>query len=562
MKRVVSIAIMALLLAAAPASADLVEAFDNPAPISVPGNGGTSGPGSPYPSSVVVDGRVGPVTGVSVTLRNVNLQAARDLRAVLVSPSGRTATVMYANCGTGPLTTPSMVISEGAIQPMPVNSPCTDVAYQPNPVANTENLPGPAPLAPYGSSLDVFKGANPNGTWKLYTHDDQGGGSGTIAGGWTLTLSTRPEAVDMKLPAAGTFYVASRYPSMLDVSGETGVITDLNVQLFGVWHQRPDDLDLLLVGPQGQTVVLMSDACGPTDPEGARWTWDDEADLGMQDTNLPCSSRSYRPVDFEPGETWPAPAPAGPHGTDLSAFDLTDPNGTWRLYATDDQTGAAGFVTNRFMLEMTTRPRAQVAFTENAVRVREGKSREIILRRSAPDLLAAQVRVTTTPAGAASGRDFTPVSSVVEFAAGQSEATVRIDALADRVAEKAERYRVVVDSPTGDAETAGSESVVVTIPAPPRCLGRLATIVGTAGRDVLRGTGRHDVIVGLGGADRIRSRGGGDLVCAGAGGDRVFAGSGRDRLAGGTGADRLAGGAGRDRCRGGQGRDRVRCESR
>lgn len=122
----------------------------------------------------------------------------------------------------------------------------------------------------------------------------------------------------------------------------------------------------------------------------------------------------------------------------------------------------------------------------------------------------------------------------------------------------------------------------------PTCHGVTATVVGTAGNDVLVGTPGPDVIVGLGGDDRIVARAGRDLICAGAGNDyigagsaadRVFAGAGRDRLLGrggpdllkgssgndvlkgGRGSDRLRGGSGFDRCVGGAGADSIRgCE--
>lgn len=104
----------------------------------------------------------------------------------------------------------------------------------------------------------------------------------------------------------------------------------------------------------------------------------------------------------------------------------------------------------------------------------------------------------------------------------------------------------------------------------PRCRGRTATIVGTAGDDRLVGGAGDDVIVGLGGRDVIRGRGGDDLICGGTGRDRIAGGAGRDRIFGDGGGDRLFGGAGRDRlvggagtdtCRGGPGRDASRtCE--
>lgn len=105
-------------------------------------------------------------------------------------------------------------------------------------------------------------------------------------------------------------------------------------------------------------------------------------------------------------------------------------------------------------------------------------------------------------------------------------------------------------------------------PSPkPRCAGRTATRVGTAGPDTITGTKGRDVIVARGGRDVIRGLGGADVICAGAGPDRVIGGPGRDLLLGqrgrdlllgGPGRDRLLGGAGPDRLRGGPGRDALR----
>jgi uncharacterized protein len=91
--------------------------------------------------------------------------------------------------------------------------------------------------------------------------------------------------------------------------------------------------------------------------------------------------------------------------------------------------------------------------------------------------------------------------------------------------------------------------------AKPTCRGRAATIVGTAGRDVIRGTKKRDVIVALGGRDVVVAGNGNDLVCAGRGKDLVRAGNGDDTVLGGRGDDRLFGGMGNDRLIGGSGRD-------
>jgi len=81
-----------------------------------------------------------------------------------------------------------------------------------------------------------------------------------------------------------------------------------------------------------------------------------------------------------------------------------------------------------------------------------------------------------------------------------------------------------------------------------RCAGQVATVVGTAGPDVLTGTDGPDVIVGRGGDDRIDARGSDDLICAGEGDDLVWGGPGDDVLHGGPGRNRLYGGGGWDVC--------------
>ena len=85
----------------------------------------------------------------------------------------------------------------------------------------------------------------------------------------------------------------------------------------------------------------------------------------------------------------------------------------------------------------------------------------------------------------------------------------------------------------------------------PTCLGREATVVGTAGDDELSGTDTADVVAGLGGNDRIAGGGGGDRLCGGPGDDVLLGQSGADRLLGGDGRDSLAGAAGRDELGGG-----------
>jgi hypothetical protein len=95
------------------------------------------------------------------------------------------------------------------------------------------------------------------------------------------------------------------------------------------------------------------------------------------------------------------------------------------------------------------------------------------------------------------------------------------------------------------------------VPSRNTCDGRIATIVGTAGNDVITGTPGNDVIHGLDGNDLIRGLGGNDVICGGRGNDTLFGGPGNDVLFGNDGNDRLFGDAGNDRLHGAGGNDSL-----
>ena len=563
------------------ASAD-TRSFKNESAIAVPGSG-EIGPASPYPSGVTVEGMTGPITDVNVTLHRFGHTNPADVRIVLVSPTGQKVRLMSSVCGTTDVEDYTWIFDDGAAAEMPVAADCEGFAYRPS-GGVPANMPAPAPAGPYAPRLSAFNGKDANGTWLLYAVDVFDNDKGDIEMGWTLTVNTGP--VDAAIPGSGGAGAASPYPLSVTLPTQQRVITDLGVHIDGIWHQRPDDLDLLLVGPRGQRTVLMSDACGSFGVAAFGWRWDDEAAAPMPDgdsTNL-CGTTSHRPTDYEPGDVWPAPAPAGPYADTLSVFDGSDPSGEWRLYVNDDSFGAGGFFTNRFQVVAETRAKADVAFAEARVAIAEGETRDLTIRRSgAASPGAATVEVTSVPATATSGSDFEPVLKMVHFAPGDTAKTVPVTVLPDGDKEPEEAFVVTLGAASGDARIAPGASTTVTIPsqqnpaaapgggaAPaaggqigkpaPRCAGKKATIVGTSRRDVLRGTRRADVIVSLGGNDLVKAARGNDAVCAGSGKDVVLGQAGNDRLIGGAGSDRLVGGPGRDACPALSRRDRASCE--
>jgi subtilisin-like proprotein convertase family protein len=133
-----------------------------------------------------------------------------------------------------------------------------------------------------------------------------------------------------------------------------GSIADLNVKLRSLDHQSPDDLAVMLVGPQGQALVLMGDAGNTNTIVNTFLTFDDEAS-GQLPNPGNIISGTYKPSDFliNPG-IFTSGAPY-PNVNNLAGFKGTDPRGTWALYVLDDTlNNANGRLASGWELVITT----------------------------------------------------------------------------------------------------------------------------------------------------------------------------------------------------------------
>ncbi len=87
---------------------------------------------------------------------------------------------------------------------------------------------------------------------------------------------------------------------------------------------------------------------------------------------------------------------------------------------------------------------------------------EVIVVRNAGRAGAASIDFATL-AGTASTSDFTPVSGTLNFADGQSEATINIPITDDSIVEDLESFEVVLSNPTGGANLGTNDTTSVTI---------------------------------------------------------------------------------------------------
>jgi hypothetical protein len=265
-------------------------------------------------------------------------------------------------------------------------------------------------------------------------------------------------------PGPGTGGVAAPYPSTKSFPTPDGqVITDVNLDLESLSHTHPDDLDMVLQGPGGEAVDVMSDACGGEDVHGFGWNFDDEAATFMSDNILMgCFLTNQRPTQFEDGDELPAPGPARPFAPVLSAFDGRQ-GGDWRLWVNDDAQGDTGFIEG-WTLVMTTRAAAATGFAATTVPTAEGQTATLeVTRAPLADLGPATLNVGVNHSGT-DPSDIGAVPAQLGFARGETSKTIEIPIASDPRGEDAEDLVVSLTNPVDDARLGeATSSAVVTI---------------------------------------------------------------------------------------------------
>lgn len=321
----------------APTTVDYV--FSNNASIAIPEGGAAN----PYPSVINVSNVPTQLAKVTVRLNQLGHTFPSDIDILLVGPQGQTAMIMSDVGGANAINGVTLLLDDAATTPIPLGGPLVSGTYIPNNSGLSDPMPAPAPTQAGASALSVFQGTNPNGEWRLFVFDDVAIDGGSIASGWTLTLTAAisgQNSASIRIPESG---VASPYPSEINVADQLNLVSRVQVNLINFTHASPDDVDVLLVSPSGRSVVLMSDVGGSNAVTGLNISFDDGAPA-LPDSG-PLVSGLFRPTDFEPGDTFPAPAPAGPPtGRTLSSLNGTVANGSWKLYVVDDAGNNVGSI--------------------------------------------------------------------------------------------------------------------------------------------------------------------------------------------------------------------------
>jgi subtilisin-like proprotein convertase family protein len=175
----------------------------------------------------------------------------------------------------------------------------------------------------------------------------------------TVTRTFRNHAA-IDLPTAQISAVsADLYPSTIAVEGLRGPIRDVNLRLNGFSHTNSPEVYVLLVGPSGQTAVVMA-LVGDGAVNDATLRLDDDA--ASQFPRGALQSGTFRPANAEGDDVaFNPPAPEVTSGNAaLSVFDGANPNGTWRLFVMDTYAPTdPGIFADGWALEITTKAKAR-----------------------------------------------------------------------------------------------------------------------------------------------------------------------------------------------------------
>jgi uncharacterized repeat protein (TIGR01451 family) len=186
---------------------------------------------------------------------------------------------------------------------------------------------------------------------------DNGVTNGTVTFAFTLGGRASVSRTNNNLITINDNTNATPYPSTIDVANVGGTVTKVTATLSNIHHTFPHDVDVLLVSPSGQEVVLMADTGGNHSLTNVTLTFDDAATNKLP-AFFQIVSGTFKPtIGNSNGAvgTFLPPAPPSPHtNAFLSVFNGIDPNGTWSLYVVDDTLGDTGGIAGGWSLAINT----------------------------------------------------------------------------------------------------------------------------------------------------------------------------------------------------------------
>lgn len=559
--------------------APTAQTFSSTAAVPLTDNGVTT-------SSIVVSGMASPIWDVDI-VTHLPHESSGQLVVTLKSPSGKeivlsdqwgetTANAFAAttwNDGANPGGESTSLRNDGLVT-------LRDFAAA-----------GPAANLVPEEALGAFVGDDPNGTWTVSVTDLVPGGTGTLTD-WALVIAADPAGPSslsggsrvtgsgVTIPNGGT---AST--SLVVGDGPQGLrwfggLRTVGVNFSAFSYAGVGDLTATLRSPRGTLITLTGSNPIP-DPSNLPVTWRDPSGpyVGFSPITPASSATSW--IAIGPEESFSAVAGEDPEGTwtltltDAGALPGGGSLGGWSV-TPFAATNCASTVTYALDATPSALLGVRYSMTARATVAGSGNASRQSLTVFPPTDLRDPV-IAPTSGGTCSPWSSAALGLTCVWPGYGPPGTVRAVTvsgvfwrsapLTSRVAMNGSTVWPATPSPPLPS-LASSDIRVLRNPALRASDGRMCTVVGTLGNDVLRSPAISlaEVICGLGGNDVLRGSklqetldggAGNDLIVGREGNDRIFGSKGNDTIVGGAGVDTIDGGAGRDAIDAGPGNDRI-----
>jgi hypothetical protein len=171
----------------------ITRTFSSDGQIDIPATG-TFGAANPYPITIDVDVfrkfERAKVKDVNLTLRGLEHGKATNIDVMLVH-GDRRALVMADPGNSTDVSDLTITLDDEASADLPDGPALTSGVFRPADLGGTDDFPAPAPAPNENVALAIFDGSKPDGQWQLCIHDDAGGQTGRLTGGWELEITAK-----------------------------------------------------------------------------------------------------------------------------------------------------------------------------------------------------------------------------------------------------------------------------------------------------------------------------------------------------------------------------------
>ena len=227
--------------------------FTNGSGVTIP----SSGPASPYPSTITITNVSGVVSKAVLRLSKVSHTFPNDINVLLVSPTGQSVVAMAHCGGAHSLSNVDITLDDAAASFLSATAQISSGTYKPSAYSPTPSFPGFSGTP--GTMMSALNGSSVNGTWSLYVLDDAAGNSGSI-GGWSLTFTV---ANTVNPAAALSLTMTGSTANLL-----TGDSIDYVVNIANAGPNSATNVVITDTLPDGVSLVSASIASGTTDLVG------------------------------------------------------------------------------------------------------------------------------------------------------------------------------------------------------------------------------------------------------------------------------------------------------